>query len=69
MMEWLKGWKTVLVGASVAVPLALIEILQQFQFVDMTTILPDPWGQRIALGVSIAMILLRLITSTPVGGK
>ena len=67
--EKLKGWKTVIVGAFVAAPLTLLEILQQLQLVDLNSILPEPWGTRIALSVSIAMILLRLITNTPVGAK
>jgi hypothetical protein len=53
----------------VAAPLALLEILQQLQLVDLNSILPEPWGMRVALAVSIAMILLRFITNTPVGAK
>jgi hypothetical protein len=67
--EKLKGWKTVTVGALVAAPLTLLEILQQLQLVDLNSILPEPWGTRVALAVSIAMILLRFITNTPVGAK
>jgi len=63
----LKGWKTIIVGALVASPLAVLEILEQLQIVDPATILPEPWGQRVALGLAITMILLRLITSSPVG--
>lgn len=65
----LKGWKTVIVGALVGAPLAILQILEAFQVVDPNTILPEPWGQRVALGVSVAMILLRLITNTPIGAK
>jgi hypothetical protein len=69
LREKLKGWKTVIIGAVVGAPLALPEILEQLQVVDPSSVLPEPWGQRIGLGLSIAMILLRLITNTPVGTK
>lgn len=72
-LRWLwekaKGWKTVIVGALVGLPLVLIEIIEQFNLVDPASILPEPWGQRVALVLSIAMILLRLITTGPVGAK
>lgn len=68
-MERLKGWRTVIIGSLISAPLAIMELLEQLQVIDPATILPDPWGQRVALGVAIAMILLRLITSGPVGGR
>lgn len=65
--EKLKGWKTVIVGALVALPLSLLEILQQLQMIDLNSVLPEPWGARLALAVSVAMIVLRLVTNTKVG--
>jgi hypothetical protein len=67
--ETLKGWKTVIIGAAVAVPLSLLEVLQELQVIDLNSALPEPWGARLALGVSLAMIVLRLVTNTPVGKK
>ncbi len=69
LREKAKGWKTVIVGAVAGVPLLLLQILEQFNLVDPATVLPPPWGQRIALALSIAMILLRWITTGPVGSK
>jgi hypothetical protein len=69
LRETLKGWKTIIIGALVALPLSLLEILQQLQLIDLNSVLPEPWGARLALAVSVAMILLRLITNTPVGKK
>lgn len=63
----LKGWRTVIVGALVGLPLAILEILEQLQVIDVTQIFPAPWGQRAALSIALLMILLRLITSGPVG--
>jgi hypothetical protein len=65
----LRGWRTVIVGAAVGLPLALLQILEALQFVDLREVLPEPWGSRIALAVTIAMVLLRLITSGPIGAK
>lgn len=69
MRKLLKGWRTVIVGAIVGVPLALLEILEAFQMINLREVLPEPWGSRLALGVTVLMILLRLITSGPVGAK
>lgn len=80
MIEWIKakfrwlrekakGWKTVIVGAMVGLPLALLEIVEQFHLVDPASMLPEPWGQRVALLLAVAMILLRFITTGPVGAK
>lgn len=65
--EKLKGWKTVIIGALVALPLSLLEVLQQLQMIDLNSVLPEPWGARLALAVSVAMIMLRLVTNTKVG--
>ncbi len=71
--QWLrdkmKGWKTVIIGSLVGMPLALLELAEQFKLIDPATVLPEPWGQRVALGLALAMILLRMITTGPVGAK
>lgn len=57
----MKGWKTILVGALVALgPTAL----QYFGGVDWSSVVPSPWDTVIAGGI---MIVMRLITTTPVG--
>jgi hypothetical protein len=67
--EKLKGWKTVIVGALFGLPLLFMQILSALSMVDLTTILPDPWGARLALVVSLAMIFMRFTVTGPVGGK
>ena len=69
LRERLKGWRTVIVGSLVGLPLIALEVLEQFNFIDPSTILPEPWGQRVALGLAVTMILLRLITTGPVGAR
>lgn len=69
LLARLKGWRTVIIGTIVGLPLLLLQLLEAFQVIDPKDILPEPWGTRVALGLSVAMILLRLITSGPVGAK
>ena len=71
--QWLRekarGWKTIIVGALAAAPLALLELAEQLQLIDPASVLPEPWGQRVALAIALVMILLRLVTSGPIGKK
>lgn len=67
LLAKLKGWKTLIVGFLVGLPLAAFEILEQLQVIDVSTMLPPPWGQRLALCIAILMIVLRTVTSSPVG--
>lgn len=69
LREKAKGWKTVIIGAVVGAPLALLEIGEQLSLFDPRTVLPEPWGQRVALALALSMILLRMITTGPVGAK
>lgn len=69
LREKVKGWKTIIIGLLAAAPLALLELAEQLQLVDPSSILPEPWGQRVALGIAVAMILLRLVTNGSVGAK
>jgi hypothetical protein len=50
-------------------PLLLAQILSALSLVDLTTILPEPWGARLALTVSLAMIFMRFTVTGPVGAK
>lgn len=69
LRQRLKGWRTVIVGFLIGVPMALLELLQALQMVDLHEILPAPWGSRAVFAVAMLMIVLRLITSGPVGAK
>lgn len=69
LLAKMKGWRTVIVGSLVGIPLAALQLLEAFQVIDVKEILPEPWGSRVALAIAVTMILLRLITSGPVGAK
>ena len=57
----MKGLRTILVGAAIAIGPAAI---QYFAGVDWSSIIPAPWDSVIA---GVIMIGMRFITSTPVG--
>jgi hypothetical protein len=61
--------RTIFIGTLIAAPLALLQILEAAQIIDPRDVFPEPWGSRVALVVAVLMILLRLITSSPVGKK
>lgn len=69
LREKLKGWKTIAVGVFFGLPLLFAQILSALSLVDLTTILPEPWGARIALAVSLSMIFMRFTVTGPVGAK
>lgn len=57
----LQGWKTLIFGVGVAV----VGVLQTF---DFSTVISDPKVVGyITTGIGVAVIVLRTLTSTPVG--
>ena len=52
LREKAKGWKTAILGSTVGLSLALFKLVEQLSLVDPATMLPKPWGQRVALGLS-----------------
>jgi len=67
--EKLKGWKTIVFNALVGAPVALLALLDEFKAVDLSSILSPQWAARIVTLMAIAGILLRLVTTGPVGSK
>lgn len=60
-----KGYKTVIVGALVA----LLGFLETFDVTNILGLIPDQYDPLVVSAVGFAMVLLRLITTTPVGKK
>lgn len=56
----LTGWRTVIVGAA----LAVAGFLQTF---DWATIIPAAWAGPVIGIIGVVMVVLRGLTSTPVG--
>lgn len=67
--ERLKGWKTVVVNSIAGLPAALYVLYQEFATVDFTPLIPAKYVALAVVGMSVLGILLRLITTGPVGSK
>jgi hypothetical protein len=60
--EWLKGKKTLLTGSFGVVASVLCDVIAQLQGLDLNTVLPQNSAARVAFYMSLAMIVLRLVT-------
>lgn len=67
--EKLKGWKTIIVNAITGLPAAIYVLYLQFETVDFTPVIPQKYAAYFVVGMSVLGILLRLITTGPVGSK
>ena len=59
----MNGFKTITAGAIVA----LLGFLEGFNITDFAAIIPDQYEPLVVSGVGFLMIVLRLVTKTPVG--
>ncbi len=66
--EKLKGWKTIVVNGVIGLPALLLSILQSFDGVDISPLF-GTYGAKVITAMAVAGILLRIITTGPVGGK
>jgi hypothetical protein len=65
----LKGWRTILVAAFWAAAASLGWFLEQVQGVDLTPILPAKYRPMWPVAIALSMIVLRFVTTGPVGKK
>lgn len=61
----LKGLKTIIIGASVA----LLGVLETFDVTNILGLIPDQYDPLVVSAVGTLMVLLRLITNTPAGKR
>lgn len=61
----MKGYKTVLFGVAVAV----LGFLEGFKITDFAQFIPDQYEPLVISGIGFIVVLLRLVTTTPVGQK
>ena len=69
LRERLKGWKTIVVNAITGLPAALLFLYTQFASVDFTPLIPAKYVAIFVVGQSVVGIVLRLMTTGPVGSK
>lgn len=73
-MGWLnklKGWRTVIINSLAGIPAALYALYLEFASsnIDITPVIPQKYVAWVAIGWAILGVILRLVTSGPVGQK
>lgn len=63
-----KGWRTIIINVLIGVPSAALALLQAFDGVDVSPLFGSD-GPAVMAGMAVLGIILRLITSSPVGKK
>jgi hypothetical protein len=66
-VERLKGWRTVAINAFLAIAALIAEILAALAGFDWSTIVSPMWLPWVLIGVTVLNIVLRWLTTTPVG--
>jgi len=69
LRQKLKGWKTVIFGQVVAVLGGALLLLEQLQPLDLHPVLPAKYADGIIAGIGVAIVVLRVVTTGPVGSK
>jgi uncharacterized membrane protein YidH (DUF202 family) len=69
LKERLKGYRTVIFGASLTIAMGALEILQLMQAIDLHQFLSPRHATIGGLAIGIIVVWLRLITTGPVGEK
>jgi hypothetical protein len=67
--ETLKGWKTVIVNAAVGLPAGLYTLYLALAEVNFTPVIPAQYVAGFMVFWAVLGILLRLVTTGPVGSK
>jgi hypothetical protein len=63
----LKGYRTVLLHVLVGVPALVLMLLDYTKTIDLTLIMDARTAGRVLIGVNILGIVLRYVTTTPIG--
>ncbi len=67
--QTLKGWRTVAVNAIVGLPASLLFVYEQFQGVDVTPLIPAKYAAAAVAGMAVLGVILRILTTGPLGHK
>jgi hypothetical protein len=65
MLDKLKGYKTIITGAAVAV----LGFLETFDITNILGLIPDQYDPLAVSFVGFLMVVLRLVTNTPAAKK
>lgn len=71
MFPWLcakiKGWRTIIINATVGCPALLFYLYTEFVTVDFTPLIPAKYVALFTVGLAVLGVILRIITTSPVG--
>lgn len=67
--EKLKGYKTIIANLLTGAPAAIYGLYLQFQTVDFSPVIPAKYAALAVVGMSVLGVILRIITTGPVGSK
>lgn len=67
--EKFRGWKTVIANAIVGVPALLYGLYLEFSTIDVTPVIPAKYAAAFMVGWAILGVILRIITTGPLGSK
>jgi len=67
LWDKLAGWKTVAIGAAVALSSAMLEVLNLFNAIDLNLIFTPRTAIYVGIAMGLMQIALRFCTTTPVG--
>lgn len=69
LCEKLKGWKTVIINLTTGLPALLYGFYLELQTVDFTPVIPAKYVAAFVVVNSLIGIVLRYVTTGPVGAK
>jgi hypothetical protein len=69
LREKLKGWKTIWINSVVGIPSTLYYLWMEFSGVDFTPLIPAKYVALFLVVNSVIGVILRIITTGPVGSK
>ena len=69
LREKLKGWKTIVINVLAGLPAALYGLYLEFSTVDFTPVIPAKYAAGAVVGMSVLGVVLRIVTTGPVGSK
>ncbi len=67
MLESLHGYKTILVNSAIGLVALLATVMGFLVSFDWSTVLSPKWAGMAVLSVNVLNIVLRCLTTTPVG--
>ena len=69
LREKIKGWRTIIFGATLSFAGMLLDILNALQLIDITPLLPPEQALKIIAIIGIVTVVLRLVTTGGIGRR